>query len=291
LSRFCHAVQVNSREEIGGRAEHRILPRTSDRRRVMVKFLSAAVLLLGIGWCGVASAAPVPIVNPSFELPDMDLVGCNTLPDTATCTTFGVGVGSAVGWTTSGSGGGVWDINNFSAGFWTVGAPDGDQIGWLAPAPPNPSAPAGFSQVLSAVLQANTVYTLTGFAGHPTGFPTTYSAELYAGGNLLASVSDTGPQGNFESFSLPFNSSSSPFVGQPLEIRLTTGGPQTGFDSIALDAVTNQIEPVPEPGPVQPIPEPGTWLLLSTGVGVFIRNYWKACKISGWSQLRQPECR
>jgi hypothetical protein len=105
------------------------------------------------------------------------------------------------------------------------------------------------SQILSATLQADTEYTLSGQVGHPIGFGsslgTVFTAQLIAGSNVLASVSGTGPEGSFEPFQVTFDSSGSPYLGQTLEIVLSSSQAQTGFDEIALNA--QLLTAAPEP--------------------------------------------
>jgi hypothetical protein len=189
-------------------------------------FVTASVILT---WHCPVRAGSIPIVNASFEDP----------------VTSGFTSSGATGWTLSGTGGGVWNINADPLGFWTVPAPEGNQIGWLSPAPA-PGGPATYSQVLSSVLQADTTYTLTGEVGHPIGFGATngtvYTVSLLAGTNVLASISGTGPEGSFAPFTVTFDSHGSSFVGQSLEIELSSSKAQTGFDAIALTASA-----VPEP--------------------------------------------
>jgi hypothetical protein len=102
---------------------------------------------------------------------------------------------------------------------------------------------------MSATLEADTRYTLAGWAGHPIGYgsspdpDTTYTVELLAGSVVLASTTGTGPEGTFAPFAVTFESTGSPLVGQTLGVRLTSSKPQTGFDGIMLDAT-----PVPSPG-------------------------------------------
>ncbi len=82
------------------------------------------------------------------------------------------------------------------------------------------------------------MYSLSGYVGHPLGFAsgTIYTVSLYAGGNLLTSLSGTGPDGNFEAFSFDFDSTGSAYVGQQLEIRLGGNKAQTVFDTIQLNS-------------------------------------------------------
>ena len=205
-----------------------------------------------VAWLGVAvdaRAGFIPIANAGFEDP----------------MTTSFTNGGATGWTLSGTGG-VWNINNAPLGFWTVPAPEGNQIGWLSTAAGG--GPSSYSQILSASLQANADYTLTGSVGHPLGFGSTpdpdtvYTVTLLAGGNVLASISGTGPEATFAAFTLNFNSAGSAFVGQTLEIHLASSQPQTGFDDIRLQEAV--------------IPEPSSALLLGIG----------ALSIAGWRSRR-----
>jgi hypothetical protein len=174
---------------------------------------------------GKVSADLIPIANASFEDPPTD--------------TF---VAIANGWSFGGSGGGVWNINNDSLQFWNVPAPDGNQIGYLSPA--DTGGLATMMQTLSTNLQADTFYTLSAWVGHPVGYPATFTMELLAGSQVLASYSGTGPQGSFQRYQVTFDSTGSSYVGQPLGIELVSDRPQTGFDAITLNASPTA---VPEP--------------------------------------------
>lgn len=209
-----------------------------ETRRLLV---SAALLAM---WPKVAGASSIPIANPGFED-----------PLTSTYTFAG-----APGWIAGGSSGGVWNINAAPLGFWTATAPEGDQVGWLAPAF-GPGSPADYTQTLAASFQLNTAYSLTGYVGHPQGFGesigTAYTVALLAGGNLLASISSTGPEGSFSPFALTFSAFASPYEGQPLGIRLSTTQEQTAFDDIALDASAT-------------VPEPSSVLFMASGLGALL---------------------
>jgi len=198
------------------------------RNNVMNKILKAAFVAASIALPLQIQATSITILNAGFESPDTTSV---TTPPTS--------------WNVSGGGAGVWDINAFPAGFWSVGAPEGTQIAFISSAP-HPGTAAALSQVLGDSLLANTIYTLSGYVGHPIGFdtsdgtpgglPTIYTASLYAGGNLLGSTSGTGPSGTFTTFNLNFDSTGSAFVGLALEVRLESNQAQTGFDAISLQA-------------------------------------------------------
>lgn len=187
-----------------------------------------------IGLCSAANAVSVSIVNAGFEDP----------PTTSFTN------GPVTGWSLGGSGGGVWNINASPLGFWTASAPEGRQIGWVSPAPA-PGSFGSLTQGLSDVLIANSVYTLAGSVGHPIGYgasanpDTLYTVELIAGSTTLASVSGTGPEGTFTTFSLNFDSTGSAFVGAALSIRLSSNQAQTAFDAITLDYVDGHVVPMP----------------------------------------------
>ena len=186
------------------------------------------VLGMFLGEATPANADLLPIVNAGFESPPT--------------TTFNAG--PITGWTISGSGAGVWNINNDPLGFWNVHAPEGNQIAFVSPSD-NPG-PAAISQTLADTLQANTVYTLSAEVGQPNGFTPTFTIELLAGSNVLASFSGTGPQGSFQKYQVSFDSAGSPFLGESLGIRLESSQAQTGFDEVTLNA-TSATAAVPEP--------------------------------------------
>jgi hypothetical protein len=208
----------------------------------------------------------IPITNSGFENPAL-----------RTAPLYGQ---APIGWTVSPAGprileGGVWNINAapsvLGTLFWTVGAPEGTQIGYLSS-----TVPALMEQTLNAVLEPDTTYTLTGEFGHPIGFgttlapPTVFTAELLAGSHLLASWSGTGPDGRFIPFQLTFDSVGSPFSGQALQIRFASSQPQTGFDAIALDGTADPH--------VASVPEPSTLTLFGVG----------AIAAFGWMRRRRP---
>ncbi|GCA69029.1 hypothetical protein MiYa_00551 [Microcystis aeruginosa NIES-2519] len=117
--------------------------------------------------------------------------------------------------------------------------PDGSQTAY--------SNGGTISQVLNATLQANTRYTLGAYVGNRNSlaFPT-YSIQLRAGGNLLASNGSVTPaDGEFELVTVNYTSDSMVTPGQALEIRLVSSGVQANFDLITLNAT-----PIPEPSAI-----------------------------------------
>jgi len=210
----------------------------------MNQFLKAALAVASIALPLQVHAAAVPILNAGFEDPATAFVAK-----------------PIANWTDMGGGAGVWNINANGAPYWTVPAPEGNQIAYVSDGPAPSSTAASISQVLSTSLAANTLYTLSGQVGHPIGFGTgtIWTASLYAfdGGSthtLLDSISGTGPEGSFTGFSLLFDSTGSAYVGESLEIQLASNHAQTGFDQIALDA--------------QSVPEAGTLSLMLFGLGL-----------------------
>ncbi|MGO9619838.1 MAG: PEP-CTERM exosortase interaction domain protein [Desulfobaccales bacterium] len=185
--------------------------------------IALMLMALALGTSG-ALATSIPIINAGFEDPSITTGRDATYVDPPGWTSLGTG------------GGGVWNIDLNNYGLWTVPAPQGSQIGWLGVG--GQSAGNTFSQVLTGFpLLNNTTYALTGVVGNDIGYFATYTMQLLAGGNVLASTSGTGPQGTFAPFIVSYNSTGSAFLGDTLEIRLSDSGPQVGFDKIALNAV------------------------------------------------------
>jgi hypothetical protein len=197
----------------------------------MNKMLKATLTIACIALPLQIYATPVAILNAGFEAPVTSITA--SPPDN---------------WTVIGGGlqAGVWNIVDYAPQYWTATpGQEGKQVAYLSLGPV-PGVPSGLSQILGDSLVANTIYTLSGLVGHPDGIlagvgqnfqaGTTWTASLYAGGNLLNSTSGTGPAGSLAAFSLNFNSTGSAFVGQLLEIRLESDRAQTAFDAIALNA-------------------------------------------------------
>jgi hypothetical protein len=184
---------------------------------------------------GQVKAALLTVANNSFETPVV------TAPSVSISSTGLVG-----GWTFAGAQQGFFNPSlgeTFSPGFGygpSPVLPDGNQVAY--------SNGGTISQTLSATLQTNTKYTLGVYVGRRQNVAFAgYNIELYAGGNLLASNNSITPAaGTFEYVTVDYTSGvSNPFLGQALEIRLTSNGVQTNFDNITLDAAS-----IPEPSAI-----------------------------------------
>ncbi|MCP4336027.1 MAG: cadherin repeat domain-containing protein, partial [Gammaproteobacteria bacterium] len=109
----------------------------------------------------------VTVLNPSFE---------------AQAFADGAGSNSITDWTTTGTHTGVW---NATTGGYTDQAPDGDNIGFI-------DEGGTISQTLSSTFTAGQSYTLSAMVGDqkPAGDVPGWEMRLYAGGQLLGSVSN-----------------------------------------------------------------------------------------------------
>lgn len=181
-------------------------------------------------------AASITVLNPSFESPTAPLQG----PPEAyysindiTNWVIGVVTGQDAGVSNPGA--------SLPPSIYYNGAPvpDGVQVAY--------SNGATISQVLSAVLQPNTQYTLGAYVGRRLviGFQG-YDIQLWAGNTLLASNNSPTPvAGTFVPVTVNYTSGSSGPIGQRLEIRLLSSGVQANFDKITLNA-----SPIPEPSAI-----------------------------------------
>lgn len=208
----------------------------------------AAIVLF---WSAAVAAAPITVVNHSFELPV-------TAPaNFQGGTNFGPN-----GWSVYNTGPtysqrffGVW--NPATTNSYINGAPDGANIGVVF-LQDSLNREAGLLQNLAASLLANTAYTLTvevgNFAPDPgpfnfTGFPG-YRVDLLAGGAVIASDNNslTLGEGVFATSTVSFATGAiHANLGQQLAIRLVNlnlpgpiGNPNNGievnFDNVRLDA-------------------------------------------------------
>jgi MYXO-CTERM domain-containing protein len=156
-----------------------------------------------------------------------------------------------------------FEANVLEDGAWTTFAPDGWTLleGWFGTFNPTENhfpggVPDGYNaaygnggtiaQVLSAVLEADTQYTLRVDIGNRRNFPFPgYRVELLAGGELVAEDDDNlRPQTTtFETAHVRFHTDATdPLVGLPLEIRLVSLGRQIAFDNVRVNS-----SPIPAP--------------------------------------------
>jgi hypothetical protein len=213
------------------------------------KFVALGLALAGaVVLVAPARAVPVTIVNPSFENPDFVTPG-----------SFSTNV--ITGWTGSASSYGVYVPTNTqypSGNNGLPGAsqfvPDGDQAAYTA-------GTLSISQVLSATLLNDTVYTLgiwIGDRNDASNPMTNLHVELRAGSNILASLtpSPLPADGFWKHYDVGYTSGANdPFAGQALSIWIfddAGGNGQANFDLVTLDAtaVTTTETPradVPEP--------------------------------------------
>jgi hypothetical protein len=213
-------------------------------------------LLLAATFCASvpASATTLTIVTPSFEDP------------VAGSMAGGISTG-ATGWDILGpnTDSGVWNIKDFPMGYWNtpVSGLDGNQVAYLA----SGFSPAGggLAQTLSCdacKLDPSFIYTLTGVVGVPKLTSSTtpspdYKISLWAGSNLLGSISGAGPERTLAPFTLLVDGSQFPrLTGQQLRIELFSDGPQTAIDALVLQATA--------------VPEPASVALFALGIGLLV---------------------
>jgi hypothetical protein len=199
----------------------------------MSRALSLTAIVLG----GQAVFAnDVPVVNPSFED-----------PSTTSYTLGGAGSSAIEGWDITGGGyAGVWNVSG--AGGTIAAAPGGSQIGFI-----NPVGITTVSQTLAADLLPDTTYTVqievTGRSdGENPG--TGYSVGLYAGGNLLTSVTPETPvYGSWEVLTATYTTDAIVTPDEPLSIGISdwTSGGQLDFGNVVVDP-TSRVSSVPDGG-------------------------------------------
>ncbi len=224
------------------------------------------------------SAGPVSITNPSFETV-VNAAGCssnNTLTAGAFISTDALGSGCVNAdplngtWTPSGDVG-VWAPGT---GFYPS-VPNGQNVAF--------TNDGSLSQILGSNLALGT-YTLSIYIGsrcdsHPL---TNYNVELLAGGNIIGSDSDNASilsdlacgnktVGSFALDTLVIPVASSPLVGDPLEILISSvdNGDmgvgddfQAAYDAVALNYSTASSN----------VPEPVSWLLTAAGLAIVLRR-------------------
>ncbi len=216
----------------------------------MKQFVIAVAILVII--CALAvpiEATPITISNPSFEIQ-------NSFTNFTLKGEFNFTI---VNWTAGGGSQGTFrpstPSNNFGTLVYNVDVPDGLNVAF--------SNAGTILQVLSAILQANTTYTLTVDVGDRLDLSLpSHSIQILAGGNLLGSASASPINGNFATATVVHTTSLGDLeIGSALEIRLVNnGGVQINWDNVQLDATL--------------IPEPSTYLLFAVGIlGIIGMSY------------------
>jgi hypothetical protein len=181
---------------------------------------SLAFLAAGLFSATSMAGTPISVTNAGFETPVMPNCG------------FGPPV---TGWTIEVNAG-VWRPGSGGAclNSYPGGPPEGLQCAFTNSGP--------ISQTLSAVLAANTQYTLQVKVGRRLDCcqQTTYRVQLWAGANML--FEDPGlftlPPGGWRNVSVMFSTGPShAALGQPLQIRLVRGPQGQGnFDDVRLES-------------------------------------------------------
>ena len=215
-------------------------------------------LLFALGALPIV-AAPIPIVNASFEIATLTTIDPsngaynNLVPGSTISATGGTlsnwSVNTTAGFNSSGgafapSPGG----NNWTSSWW-----GGNNIGYLQL---TGLGTASLSQSLSATLASNTTYTLSAQVGRRNFTPDfRYAIELWAGptlngATLLGSASNLALSSNSSGTdSLTYGSgSANALTGQSLYVVLrstNTGAAftETFFDNVGLDASASTPEP------------------------------------------------
>jgi hypothetical protein len=214
--------------------------------------------------CVPILAGPVTVLNSSFETANLAITiypqgpFSQIVPGTPD---FG---GTVANWTaintTPGNYIGAYDPTP-GGNNWSFTWETGNNVGYVQSLGTG-ATNAGLSQILSAVLTANTTYTLQVDVGRRTfTLPVwNYSIELWANGVQLGSAFNfpgmTANSVNVETLSVTIGASHAQ-MGQALQIRLMTNGNNTEafFDNVRLDASPT-------------IPEPGTYGLFALGAGL-----------------------
>jgi len=225
-------------------------------------------------WVGSLAASPVTILNPSFESGNLTQAGNGVFSQLIAGSTIFAAGGTLPDWvaatsTIASTAGGFFPSPggfNWSSPWW-----DGNNVGYVQI---GAAGTVSLSQVLSATLQDDTVYTLSALIGRRSFTPRlAYSLELWAGTTQLGAASNLAlANDSFGSDSLVYSSgANNPLSGQALMIVLSSAGlngsfTEAFFDQIALDAVTTGQGP--DHG--GEVPEPASLLLSAAGLGALI---------------------
>jgi len=222
-------------------------------------------LLLAVFCAIAADAAPLNILNPSFETAGLGIIDPRGFAANLVPGSIPTG-GTVANWTAYG------DMNNDRIGAlspsagginWSSVWYDGANIAYVRSFDATPfGPPSGLEQTLSDTLQLNTTYTLGALIGRPATAlsPFNYSLELWAGTTLLGSASNLSlaPDSSApDSLTVVIGAVHSA-QNQNLRVRLQSNGPVSDgfFDLVTGTATAN--------GPNTP--EPAGFALLGAGL-------------------------
>jgi hypothetical protein len=232
-----------------------------------MKHFSVALLL-----CGLATQLPagsIAILNPNFDAQVL-----------APGATAGFGFIPITDWSQDDATNTAYTVYNPVATSYPGGVPGGNNVADLLA----DGVTATIWQFLTADLQANDTYTLTGYAGYrldtnifaPALDGCGGNAFVEAGGNILNTQVIGGnvnlnsgagcAVGTFAAFSFSFTTGANPAgLGQPLEIVLQTVGSGSVFEPSELDFTGLTLSDTATSAP-STTPEPGTFVLLGAGL-------------------------
>lgn len=207
---------------------------------------SLAFVLATFLWAGTAQAASIAITNPGFEDPvlvDGDFEW-SLYPFSGT---------SVGGWTTAGGVGSAAGIINPTTDFFSAGAPEGNNVGFLIS-----YNSAWLIQTLTATYQEGETYTLTALVGDADNRDLKgFNIGLYSGG--LVSTGGSLPVPADDGFALVMATvvADASMAGQPIEIRLYSSSltldddPDSADRGVFFDDVRlTTTAPVPVPAAV-----------------------------------------
>jgi hypothetical protein len=227
-------------------------PWVSKTGRTMSLRVLAGVAGALILWAGQGLASPITIENASFEVPTCGAVG----PSFCTITT---------GWVTDSTNGNVGSFLPPLAAWASL--PDGLQVAY--------SNGGTLTQNLGVTIVPDMTYTLSVWVSQRfTAGTFQPDILLLGGGTTLLEMTNGNPGGlaptqsaegqpyDWVNWTMSWQSpSSGAVIGQTLSISLGSGGTQTNFDNISLDASAPTV------------PEPGMFLLVAGGlIGLGIRR-------------------